>query len=278
MRLACSTWGMPDVAIAEAIPRLAEMGYQGIELGVLPRFRTALERLGPAERQQIRELTADHGLALTAIAAHSSLLDPDSYEAGVRRLTGAIDLAAELVPEDPPPINTTPGGRPEQWEAVKQRLVDEFAALGEYAAVRGVALAVEPHVGAAVDEPEEILWLVQQVNLPNVGINADYSHFQARGLSVEESIVPLVPWVVHTHVKGNRGRWPDHEFLTPGEDDFDYAPYLRAMYDAGYRGFQTVEISNMVRARPDYEPFAHAQLAHDTLAAAYEAAGISHTG
>jgi sugar phosphate isomerase/epimerase len=43
------------------------------------------------------------------------------------------------------------------------------------------------------------------------------------------------------------GRYPDHEYLVPGEGDFDYARYLAAMDTAGYSGCVTVEISVMVQ-------------------------------
>ncbi len=40
----------------------------------------------------------------------------------------------------------------------------------------------------------------------------------------------------------------------PGEGDFDYGRYLRALATAGYDGYLTVEISVMVQRRADYDP------------------------
>ncbi|MBM4435804.1 MAG: sugar phosphate isomerase/epimerase [Actinobacteria bacterium] len=273
MKLGYTLWGMPDVPVGESIPRLAAMGYQGVELSVLPRWNTSLERLGPAERRLLRSVVATQGLELTAISAHGSLLDPVRHDDAAWRLRGAVDLAAELDPTRPPVVVTGSGGTPEQWDAVKQQLVDEFSTHCTYAGERGVTIAIEPHVGAAIDEPHEMRWLIERV--PGLRINGDYSHFLGLGLSVADSMAPLTPWIVHTHVKGTRGRWPDHEFLTPGEDDFDYAAYLRAIRDAGYAGFSTVEVSVMVQRRPGYDPFAHARLGYHTLAAAFERAGIA---
>jgi hypothetical protein len=50
--------------------------------------------------------------------------------------------------------------------------------------------------------------------------------------------------------------------------------YLKAMQDAGYTGFVTVEVSIMVQNRPQYDPFFHAQLAYWTLRKAFYVAGI----
>lgn len=271
MKLGYSTWGMPEVSISQAIPRVAAMGYTGLELAVLDRFTTRLDALGPNERRLIRGLLADHQLELPAIAAHSPVVGIDDTEYGrsLWRLRGAVELALDLAPDRPPAINTTTGGKPEDWEGLKDLLVDRVAELAEYAGARGVCVAMEPHVGAAIDRPEKMLWLIERVDSAYLKVNCDYSHFQAQGLSVEESVPQLVPHTVHAHVKGALGRAPDFQFVTPGEDRYDYAHYLRVMAEAGYAGFQTVEISVHVQRRPGYDPFAHAQLAFDTLSRAF---------
>ena len=74
------------------------------------------------------------------------------------------------------------------------------------------------------------------------------------GRDLDEYVPLLTPYAVHTHLKDQRGLSPQHEFLVPGEGDFDYPRYLRAMAGAGYDGFVTVEISKMVQNRPGYEP------------------------
>jgi len=79
---------------------------------------------------------------------------------------------------------------------------------------------------------------------------------------------------VHTHVKDQRGLYPDFEFLTPGEGPFDFVRYLKAMQAAGYDGFITAEVSVQVQRRADYDPFFHAQLAYWTLYKAFQVAGI----
>ena len=74
MKLGFSTWGMATVDIEDAIPALAAIGYQGVELAVAERFPTRLESLDAKRRTLIRSLYATHALELPAIAAHSSLL------------------------------------------------------------------------------------------------------------------------------------------------------------------------------------------------------------
>ena len=111
MKIGYSTWGMPTVPIDTALSHLASLGYDGVELTIIPRFTTELSTLDAAERKRIASLFQQHNLALPAIAAHSSLLeiDPEVHAKNMWRLKGGVDLAVELAQGDEPPaVNTTP--------------------------------------------------------------------------------------------------------------------------------------------------------------------------
>jgi sugar phosphate isomerase/epimerase len=144
-----------------------------------------------------------------------------------------------------------------------------------YAAEKGVVLAMEPHVHGLVDTPERMRVILDLIDSPHLRVNFDISHFDVLGMTIEESVAALVPYSVHTHVKDQRGRVPDYEFLTPGEGDFDFVAYLKAMQAHGYDGFINAEVSKMRQNKPDYDPAAAAELAYKTLAAAFETAGIA---
>ena len=277
MKLGYSTWGMPKVPIDRALEHLSSLGYDGVELTVIPGYTTELSTLDAEERGRIKRLFRQYRLALPAIAAHSSLLesDPDRHAANVAWLKSAIDLAVDLTPgTDPPAVNTTPGGRPDGWEETREVLVERTQELLEYASARGVTLAMEPHVGACIDRPDRMVWLIERVDSPFLKVNFDISHFDVMGMTIEETVPVLAPLSIHTHVKDQRGRHPDFEFLIPGEGPFDYVRYLEAMRSAGYTGFITVEVSMMVQRRTDYDPYAAADLSYQTLSSAFEKAGI----
>lgn len=277
MKLGYSTWGMPTVPVDRAIRHLAQLGYDGIELTVIPRYTTELSTLDAAERKRIAGLLKAHHLMLSAIAAHSNLLatDAEAHARNVWRLKGAIDLAVELAQGDHlPVVETTPGGAPEQWEELKSTLVDRMGEVVEYAQSRGVTIAMEPHVGAIIDTPQRVLELLSLVGSPYLKVNFDISHFDVIGMTIEETVAALAPHAVHTHVKDQRGRVPDFEFLIPGEGNFDYVTYLKAMRAHGYDGFITAEVSVMVQRRDNYDPLAAATLSYETLSHAFIEAGI----
>ena len=277
MKLGYSTWGMPKVPVDEALAHLAGLGFDGVELTVIPGYTTELIKLDAVERSRIRRLLEKHHLILPAIAAHSSLLSDDvaTHAANMARLKGAVDLAVELAQEDiMPVVNTTPGGKPEEWDTIRDLLVERTRELVEYAQARSVTIAMEPHISAVIDTPEKVLQLLELVDSPYLKVNFDISHFDIVGLTIQDTVAALAPYTAHTHVKDQRGRVPDYEFLIPGEGNFDYLNYLKAMQAHGYDGFITVEVSVMVQRRPDYDPFAAATLSYETLSRAFIEAGV----
>ena len=277
MLLGYTTWGMPTVPIDIAVDHIASLGFDGLELAVTPKLCTELSTLDAAERQRIRRLIGAAGIQLSSIAGHAAMLaeDPDEHARAVARLHGAVDLCVDLAIDGAIPVmTTTAGARPQDWEALQGRLVERLHALGEYAARRGVTIALEPHVGQIIERPEDVAWLIEQVALPNVRLNFDISHFNVLGRPMEATVAMLAPLAAHTHVKDERGLAPNHQFLIPGEGDCDYVAYLKAMQAAGYSGFVTVEVSVMVQRRPGYDPLAAATQSYQVVSKAFEAAGI----
>lgn len=277
MKLGFSTWGMPTVPIDQAIAYLADLGYDGIEICVLPGWITELSTLDVAERRRVAGLIKQHGLELSAIAAHGSLVEtePEKRALNFNRLIGTMDLAVEWsIDGQIPVVETTPGGKPEQYEALKPLLIERLQELGEEAQRRGVVIALEAHVGAVLDIPEHTVEVMQAVDSPHIQLNFDISHFNVMGYSIADSVYMMVPYTVHTHIKDERGRYPQHEFLIPGEGVFDYTAYLKAMKGAGYTGFISAEISIMRQRQPGYDPLAAARQTYEVVAKAFTEAGI----
>ena len=277
MKLGYSTWGMPKVPIDEALECIKGLGYDGFELTVIPGYTTDLDKLDDREVGRIKKLIIDHNLEMPAIAAHHSILeeDPRIHEKNMHKLKKAVDLALELATGvEPPAINTFSGGKQMEWDQAKGVLLERTKELVDYASPKGVIIAMEPHVSLALNTPDKVLWLLEEVGSPHLKINFDISHFDVVGMSIQDTVPLLAPHSVHTHVKDQKGLHPDHEFLIPGEGVFDYVSYLKAMESAGYDGFITVEVSVMVQRRQDYDPFAAAELSYKTLSHAFENARI----
>jgi sugar phosphate isomerase/epimerase len=278
MMLSFSTWGMQKTPIDVAVKHCAALGFDGLELTVIPRWPTDAATMDAAERRRIRKLYDDNHIALCGLSGNTPLLkgDPGERTQNVATFTTYLDLAAELQhPGERLSVSTTSAGEPGSWETVKHELVDLYGQAAAHAERAGVIVGAEPHVSNALHTPEQAIWLVQQVNSPAFGIHFDISHFNVQGMDMESAVAQLVPYTVHTHVKDERGIAPNHEFLIPGEGDMDYVGYLKAMDRAGWHDHITVEISLMVQARPDFDALAAATQSYQVLSQAFRDAGIA---
>lgn len=280
MKLSFSTWGMQVTPIDEAVRHCAALGFDGLELTVIPGWPTDAATLDIAERARIRALYDEAGIELCGMSGNVPLLLGDRAAAGPNetRFRTYLDLAAELQhPGERLVVTTTTGGTPRDWDSRKQEVVERVGRLSEYAVGLGVMVGIEPHVGAALHRPDDVIWLVEQVDSAGLTIHFDISHFNVQGIPMEESVAKLASHSLHTHVKDERGLAPTHEFLIPGEGEMDYPGYLRLMRDAGYDGHIVVEISIMVQSRPGYDPLAAATQSYQVLSRAFATASIERS-
>lgn len=280
MQLGYSTWGMPMLPIDVSLQHIAQTGFDAVEITVLPRYTTALDNLDQAERQRIARLLTQHKLKLSAVGSYLSMIEPDPalFAENLARVQGAIDLAVDWAQDGQPPVVITGfGGQPGELEANRTQLVDRLNTLGDYAQARGVTVALESHVLTAVETPDQVTSLMQQITSPAIRLNFDISHYNVIGIPIEESVAKSMPYTAHTHIKDESGRSPNHQYLIPGEGEFDYVRYLRAMQAHGYTGTISVEISMMVQRRPDYDPLATVTRSYEVLSRAFAEAGIERS-
>jgi sugar phosphate isomerase/epimerase len=269
---------MVTVRAEEAIPLLASVGYDSVELAVVPGWRDSIDLLTPIRRRRIKQLLCEYDIALVAIAGNSDLLADDAEELAEnwKILTSTVDLAVEWASQDGPPIvDTYIGGKRGQWEQKRELIVERLGRLCDYAAGRGVRVALQPHMNGALDALEKVPGLIQALGRPNLGITLDVNDFTVQGMSVEAVADVLGRHIVLAQVKDERGRHPDYEFAVPGDGEFDYARYLRALQAAGYDGDVCVEISLRVQHQPGFDPTCAAIQSYQVLADAFEVAGIA---
>jgi len=278
MRLGFSAWAMREMPVDQQIQIVRDAGYASMALVSGPTFGLDAVTADAAERKRIRRLLDAAGLELSAVCGHATQVDPDpeTVRANAERIKATIDLATDLTgPEGPPCVVSMGYGKPETYEQDREVIAERFSVLAEHAVKRGTAIALEPHVGQAFDQPEKVVWLVERINSPGYRCNLDNSHFECMGRDLDEYLPMLMPYSVHTELKDQRGRYPNHEYLVPGEGDFDYARYLTAMDKLGYAGCVTIEISVMVQRRPGYDPAEVARRSFATLTAAEQQSGVS---
>lgn len=274
-KIAYGTYGMPKEEPKAAIPRLAKMGYEGLEICVGEAYPTAPRKLSKETRRELRSQISDLDLEIPSLMLLSRVLtdDPQEYQQQLELFRAAAELANDLAVSDTvPALTSTLGGRSMTWEEDREKLADRIAEVGEVIANAGTRLAVEAHVGSILETPERAVWLIQRVASPSVRLNFDISHFAVAGYPLEDTVAKLVPFSIHTHVKDGRMVDGKVEWLLPGEGDFDYVAYFRAMAGSGWSGCITVEISGMIFNKPGYDPWPAAEFSLKTLSTAQKQA------
>lgn len=274
--LGFSLYGMKSVPLSSAIHTCAAIGYDSIELCLMPGWSEPDQISREARRTLSRQLQAAR-VALAALMEEIYLLDRDMpRQVSLERIRKAAALGHDLS-RSTPRIETVLGGKSSDWEGTKHQMAER---LGEWAAESAGAealLCIKAHAGGAVDTPERLLWLYHQVNLPSLKLTYDYSHFQVAGLPLETTLQAIIPYCAFIHVKDAKGDAEHPKFLLAGDGTVDYAAYFRLLKETGYSGPIVAEVSAQLQRANSYDPVFAARHCYDCLSRALASALLPRT-
>jgi sugar phosphate isomerase/epimerase len=256
MRLAFSTNAYLNFSFAEAVRRLAALGYEGVEvMADVPHAWPAF--MLQEQKQGLREALAKNGLAISNVNAfmmhavndarqrywHPSWIEPDRHYRQVRidHTRRCLSLAREL---GAPCITTEPGGPVEpggSWKDALALFVEGLKPVAEHAEKEGVLLLVEPEPGLLIETVDQFLELMQHIDSPAVGLNFDIGHAYCVGDDPATTIPRVAPYIRHFHLE-DIAATRVHHHLVPGDGAIDFAATLRAILDIGYNGWVTIEL------------------------------------
>jgi sugar phosphate isomerase/epimerase len=256
MKLAFSTNAYLNFSFAEAVRRLAAIGYRGIEIMAdVPHAWPAF--LLEEQKQAIRAALACHNLAISNINAfmmnavndarqrywHPSWIEPDRHYRQVRidHTRRALTLARELGARC---ITTEPGGPVEpgaSWNAALRLFVEMLKPVAEHAEKEGVLLLVEPEPGLLIETADHFEEFTKHIASPAVGLNFDIGHFYCVGDEPAPTVRRLARYIRHIHLE-DIAATRVHHHLVPGEGAIDFAATLKAVRDIGYQDWITIEL------------------------------------
>jgi len=255
-RLAFSTNAYLKYPFAEAVRRLAAIGYAGVEIMAdVPHAWPAF--LLDEQKQAIRDALAKNRLAISNINSfmmhavndrrqrywHPSWIEPDPNYRAVRidHTTRALTLARELGAKC---ITTEPGGPLEpgqSWAAGLKLFVEMLKPVIEHAEKEGVLLLIEPEPGLLVETADQFLELMRHLDSPAVGLNFDVGHAYCVGDDPATTIPRLAKYIRHFHLE-DIAATRVHHHLVPGEGAIDFGATFRAIRQIGYDGWVTIEL------------------------------------
>lgn len=203
-----------ELPLAEALDRVVALGLDAVEIGT---------GSYPGDAHNVPELGSEvsaRGLEISALSCHGNPLHPDAEFARTSHETWlrTVELAAELgvgtvvcfsgCPGDGPaatkPNWVTCAWPPDYLEVLEWQWSDcaipYWTDAARIARDAGVRIAIEPHPGFLVYNPETALRLRSECG-EEIGVNLDPSHFVWQGIDPLLAIRELGDAIFHVHAK-----------------------------------------------------------------------------
>jgi sugar phosphate isomerase/epimerase len=243
-------------SFAEAVRRIATIGYRGIEIMAdVPHAWPAC--LLAEQKRAIRQALDEHQLAISNVNAfmmnaisdarqrywHPSWIEPDGHYRQIRidHTRRSLSLARELGALS---ITTEPGGPVEpgaSWSAALQLFVEGIKPVAEHAEAEGVLLLIEPEPGLLIETADQFLELMQHIDSPAIGLNFDIGHAYCVGDDPAATIRRLAPYIRHFHLE-DIAATRVHHHLIPGDGAINFASVFQAIGEIEYHGWITIEL------------------------------------
>ncbi len=233
----------------ETFARLARFGYECIELVGEP---------AQYSLPQVESLAQEHGIDVSSVLGWCiagipgrDMANPDEEErvAALQYGRECIDLAASvgaplLVVIPAAAGRTAPVGNPTDqasWEdayaAEWTNAVDSVRRAAQYAADRGITLAIEPinrYETFLVTNLSQAFQFIDDVGADNVKIHLDTFHMSLEEADLGEAARRAGDQLVNMHVA-------DSNREAPGRGHLDFAGLLHALRDIDYQGVLALE-------------------------------------
>jgi D-psicose/D-tagatose/L-ribulose 3-epimerase len=234
-------WESPitDAVIGELAPRIADLGFDMIELPV--------EEPGGWDPGFAAEAIASAGLGASVCCVMPpgrdlAVADSEVAARTQEYLQHCVEVATQVGSGTVAgPMYAAVGRLWRLDEAERSRtlalVAERLRPVAEFAAERGVRLAVEPlnrYETSLVNTVEQALALIDALDHPGGGLLLDTFHLNIEEKRPAEAARRASGHIAHVHACGtDRG--------APGMDSFEWPEFLAALDDAGYRGPLCIE-------------------------------------
>lgn len=263
MKFAGHTMGTPGKSLEEAMRLFSDIGFTGIELRSAPDGVLDTEMFSLSEAPNVRTMASTFGLEIVCLTPYfRDFIHDGKREHELASMRRVIDIAQAI---ECPNVRVYGGllpKDPEDYAYYWDRTVSGIREIGRYAATRGITLCIETHGGSLTMAVADTVRMVEEIDLPNVGILFDYPWVSLAGKEgPREAVEMAAPYIKHVHVKD----WTvSEDGLTRttllGEGDLDWVTVLTALKDAGYTGYLSDEYEKYWK---EYLPEPEIGMKHD---------------
>lgn len=265
-----------DTTLEELLTDVREIGFDGVELG--NKF--------PRDGAALAPIMQRHGLDIVGGWYSSNLLVRDA-EAEIAALMPHLALLEHMGSEVFILAETSNAVHCDRWgsrlDSHPVLALSDWKQFGErlnrvagFIAERGLRFAYHHHLGTVVETREELDRFFAATG-DHVGLVLDTGHALFGGIEPIDVIKARPERVAHVHCKDVRtAKYRDFRangtsflngvvggmFTAPGDGDYDYAPFMRALADMDYSGWIVIEAEQDPAVA---DPREYSQLGLDTL-------------
>lgn len=227
----------------EKLAAIAAAGFDGVEIFEQDFLASDFS---PAE---VGRMVRDAGLTITLFQPFRDFEGlPEPWRArAFARAERKFDLMAELGTDL---VLICSSVHPEALGGI-DRAAEDFRALGEIAAPRGIRLGYEALAwGKHVNDHRDAWEIVRRADHPNLGLILDSFHTLARRIDpatirrIPGDKIFFVQLADAPAIEMDLLYWSRHFRNMPGEGDLDVTGFLRAVWATGYAGPLSLEIFN----------------------------------
>jgi len=251
MKLSFNTWAycsfpvwIPAYPIDYVIKKLAEIGYDGIELGCASPVAYP-PYISGKERRRIKDLLNENNIEISSAlpapgtGSGNNASSPIKAERlnTIKSYKDAIDLAYDL--SGPGRVCLYVGGwviwgvsQDQAWEWSRDCLIE----VAQYASEKDIIIAVEPtpEVSNLLETADDAIKLMKEVDMENVKVMFDTIHAYYRGDIPTDYVDRMGKDLVHMHIS-------DVDRTPPGTNN-DFKGLIEALKEIKYDRYLTMEI------------------------------------
>lgn len=222
-----------------SIEKAHTMGFDGIELALLDSTQIDVE--------VVKDLCQKHNLDIPMVSSGQvyaqgglcfSSPDKAIRTEAIACIKGLVDLAEQFgsmvnIGRVRGPVETS-----EPYENSEKRFLESLQEVAQYAAPKGVTVAVEPvnrYELNFINNVKEAYEVISKLNLPNVKIMPDTFHMNIEDQSIEASFMAFREHIAYIH-------FADSNRLAPGMGHLNFPNIINVLKASGYDGYVTAEI------------------------------------
>jgi len=221
--------------VAKIIRAAANVGFDGIDLGYYWGEDKA------AEFAEAKKVADGEGIAIANYIVGNNFGNAaaeDRLDAEIEKVKTALEEAASFGCKA---LRVFGGGYGLDWATYSPRIADALAACVDTAEKYNVVMALEDH-GALCKNSAEQLFYINKVDSPYLRATADIGNFWLPGGELPiVGVSSIAEYAAMVHVKDYVFINNKHIACPTGEGVIDFKSCFRALKDAGYEGYLSLE-------------------------------------